>query len=89
MDWMTELSCLASRSATACPSSYLENASLRDFIVDYPGFAKINASIVHRFTPHLEAFVTVDNLTNRTSFEFDNSTPRTGRTSTFGLEVDF
>ena len=89
MDWMTELRCLASRSAPACPPSYLDDASLRDFIVDYPGFAKINASVVHRFSPCLEAFITLDNLTNRTAFEFDNSTPQTGRTTTFGLEVSF
>lgn len=89
MDWLTELRCLASRTTDACPPSYLDNASLRDFIVRYPGFAKINVSVVHSFSPHLDAFIAIDNLTNNTAFEFDNSAPQTGRTMTGGLEVRF
>jgi outer membrane receptor protein involved in Fe transport len=89
MDWLTELRCLASGTTDACPPSYLDKASLRDFIVRYPGFAKINVSVVHSFSPHLDAFIAVDNLTNNTAFEFDNSVPQTGRTMTGGLEVSF
>lgn len=89
MDWLPAFRCFASLSAPACPPSFLSSSSYRDFIVKYPGFAKFNASVKHRFNPRLEAFLTVDNLTNTTAFEFDNSEPLTGRTTMFGFEVTY
>lgn len=89
MDWLLTLRCLASLSTSACPESFLSTFSFRDFITDYPGFAKFNASVAHRFSPQLEAFVAIDNLTNNRAFEFDNSSPVVGRTTMFGIEVTY
>jgi iron complex outermembrane receptor protein len=89
MDWVVALRCFASGSAPACPPSFLESSSYRDFIVRYPGFAKFNASVEHRFNPQLEAFIAIDNLTNEIAFEFDNSSPLSGRTTMLGFEVTF
>jgi outer membrane receptor protein involved in Fe transport len=89
MDWLLTLRCLATLSTSACPASFLSTFSFRDFITDYPGFAKFNASVAHRFSPQLEAFVAIDNLTNNRAFEFDNSSPVVGRTTMFGVEVRY
>jgi len=88
-DWMLELRCLATRSAPACPESYLSTFSTRSFIVKYPGFAKLNASLTHRFNSELEAFLAIDNLTNNEAFEFDNSSTVVGRTTMVGLTVTY
>ncbi len=89
MDWVVALRCFASRSAPACPPSFLDNSSYRDFVVRYPGFAKFNASVAHRFNPRVEAFVAIDNLTNKLAFEFDNSSPLSGRTTMLGFGVTY
>ena len=89
MDWLLTLRCLATLSTSECPESFLSTFSFRDFITDYPGFAKFNASVAHRFSPQLEAFIAIDNLTNKSAFEFDNSSPVVGRTTMFGVEVTY
>jgi outer membrane receptor protein involved in Fe transport len=89
MDWVATLRCFASFSSADCPSSFLSESSTRDFIVKYPGFAKLNVSVTHRFTPRLEAFVTIDNLTNSNAFEADKSTPVVGRTTMVGFDTSF
>jgi outer membrane receptor protein involved in Fe transport len=89
MDWVPTLRCFASFSPSDCPSSFLTSSSYRDFIVRYPAFAKLNASVTHRFNPRFEAFLAIDNLTNQNAFEADNSTPVVGRTTMLGFDVTY
>lgn len=89
MDWVPALRCFASFSPSDCPSSFLTSSSYRDFIVRYPGFAKLNASVTHRFSPWFEAFLAIDNLTNQNAFEADNSTPVVGRTTMLGFDMTY
>jgi len=88
-DTLGEVRCLATFSQPACPASFLTTFSTRDFIVNYPGFAKLNASVSHRFNRRLEAFLSVDNLTNNESFEFYNASPVVGRTTMLGVELTY
>jgi iron complex outermembrane receptor protein len=60
--------------------------SNRDYIIAYPGFAKIHASISHSFTPTLTAFLSVENLTNNQAYENANTQTVFGRTTTLGLQ---
>ena len=59
--------------------------SNRDYIVRYPGFAKINASILHSVTSTFTAFLSVENLTNNEAHELGNGQPVFGRITTLGL----
>jgi outer membrane receptor protein involved in Fe transport len=88
-DWVAELKCLATGSAPACPESFLSTFSYREFLVKYPGFVKFNVGVTHRINPRLEAFLAIDNLTNKEAFEFDNSQPVIGRTTMFGFKVQY
>ncbi len=88
-DVLGELRCLATLASPECPESFLSTFSFRDFIVSYPGFAKFNASIAQRVRSNVEIFLSVDNLTNNKSFEFDNSVPVVGRTTMLGLEMTY
>jgi outer membrane receptor protein involved in Fe transport len=81
--------CLATLSDDVCPASFLSTFSTRAFNVTYPGFAKVNATVTHRFTPRLEAFVSVDNLTNNESYEFNNASPVMGRSTLVGLHLTY
>jgi outer membrane receptor protein involved in Fe transport len=88
-DVLGELRCLATFSAPECPESFLSTFSFRDFIMSYPGFAKLNASIAQRLRSNVEVFLSVENLTNNKAFEFDNSVPVVGRTTMLGFEVTY
>jgi outer membrane receptor protein involved in Fe transport len=61
----------------------------RDYIVEYPGFVKLNASVSQQFTKLVSAFVSIDNLANNEAFEFTNSTPVMGRITTVGLRFRY
>jgi outer membrane receptor protein involved in Fe transport len=89
VDGLAEYRCLASFTADACPASFLSTFSTRDFNITYPGFAKVNAMVSHRFTRQFEAFVSVDNLTNNESYEFSNASPVVGRTTTVGIQLTY
>jgi outer membrane receptor protein involved in Fe transport len=61
----------------------------RDYVTTYPGLVKLNASLIQQFTPLLSAFVSVENLTNNEKHEISNLNPVTGRSSTFGLRLQY
>jgi outer membrane receptor protein involved in Fe transport len=61
----------------------------RDYIVNYPSFAKVNATFTQRFTRQFEAFVSVDNLTNNEAFEDLNSFPVIGRSTMVGIHASY
>ena len=88
-DFLATYRCLATFTADVCPASFLSTFSLRPFTIAYPGFAKVNATVAHRFTQQLEAFVSIDNLTNNESYEFANSSPVMGRTTMLGIHVSY
>ena len=88
-DFLTLYRCVATFSPDDCPASFLNSFSLRGFVIPYPGYAKINATISHQITPRLEAFVSIDNLTNKEAYEPDNDVAVVGRTTTLGLHVSY
>jgi outer membrane receptor protein involved in Fe transport len=59
--------------------------TFRDYIVEYPSFVRVNATIARQITPMLSGFISLDNLTNDTSFELDNLSPVVGRIATAGI----
>jgi outer membrane receptor protein involved in Fe transport len=88
-DVLSEFRCLATLSEEACPAEFLSSYSTRVFRVPYPAFAKVNATITHRFTPQFEAYLSVDNLANNESYEFSNALPVMGRTTMVGLHFTY
>jgi len=61
----------------------------RDYIVDYPGFTKVNAAIDQRLTAQLSAFISVDNLTNNLALEAYNVGTVQGRLTSVGVQVRY
>jgi iron complex outermembrane receptor protein len=59
----------------------------RDYVVEFPGFAKINLTVTQRFTRQIRGVLSVDNLTNNTAFEGFNTQPIMGRIMMAGLEA--
>jgi outer membrane receptor protein involved in Fe transport len=58
----------------------------RAYIVRYPGFAKVNATISQDITRVLSGFLSVENLTNNQAHEFFNGIPVMGRITTVGFQ---
>jgi outer membrane receptor protein involved in Fe transport len=81
--------CLASFTTAACPASFLSTFTLRDFIRPYPAFTKLNAAITQRVARQLEAFISVDNLTDSYAYEGSDISPVIGRTVMFGVHVTY
>jgi outer membrane receptor protein involved in Fe transport len=61
----------------------------RDYLVEFPGFAKINASVVQRITPLVSGFLAIDNLTDNDAQEYINFNPVIGRITTVGLSFRY
>jgi outer membrane receptor protein involved in Fe transport len=59
------------------------------YIVNYPGFAKINATFSQQITRQIGGFIAIDNLTNNQAYEGSNSAPVIGRTTMAGLRANF
>ncbi len=59
--------------------------SFRDYILGYPGFVKVNASVSREIGRLVSAFVSVDNLTSNESYELYTINPVMGRITTIGL----
>jgi outer membrane receptor protein involved in Fe transport len=59
----------------------------RDYLVEYPGFVKINLNASRRLGRALELFVSIENLNNSHAAEFSNSIPILGRTTMFGFRA--
>jgi outer membrane receptor protein involved in Fe transport len=89
MDYLALYRCLATFTADACPASFLSTFSFRAFNTRYPSFAKVNATVAHRFTRQFEMFVSADNLTNNESYEAGNSLPVMGRTTMVGVHLTY
>ncbi len=64
-------------------------ATRRDYIIAYPGFVKVNATVSQELTPRVSGFVSFDNLTNNQAFEPNNSLTVLGRISTVGLRLHY
>jgi outer membrane receptor protein involved in Fe transport len=62
--------------------------SQRDYIAAYPGFAKFNAAIAQSLTPTLSAFLSVENIANNQEYEYADTQPVFGRTTTLGLRFN-
>ena len=61
----------------------------RDYVVDFPGFAKVNATLTQRLTRKVDGFVSVENLTNNQAFEGGNIIPVMGRITMVGLHAAY
>jgi outer membrane receptor protein involved in Fe transport len=86
-DQLALFSCFA--GTQSCPASFDETGSTRDFIVTYPGFAKLNVSVTHQIAPQIDGIVSIDNLTNNTAYEGSNILAVRGRLTSVGLEARF
>jgi outer membrane receptor protein involved in Fe transport len=58
----------------------------RSYIVSYPSFVKLNATVSQQLTPTVSGFLAIDNLTDNRTHEFSFG-PVMGRISTIGLRV--
>lgn len=88
-DFLMLYRCVATFSANDCPASFLDSFSLRGFVIPYPAYTKINATISQRITSQLEAFLSIDNLTNKEAYEPNNDVAVVGRTTTLGLHLSY
>jgi outer membrane receptor protein involved in Fe transport len=61
----------------------------RDWLLRYPGFVKLHATLAQQLTEHLSALLAVDNLANTQAYELDNSGPVMGRITTIGLRFQY
>jgi outer membrane receptor protein involved in Fe transport len=59
------------------------------YLVGYPAFFKVNASITQQLTRLFAVFVSVDNLTNNDVHEYLNLNPVMGRLTTVGLRLRY
>ena len=64
-------------------------ATERGFLVRFPALQKINANVVQQLTKTVAGFVNVDNLTNNTKHEVDNTGPVMGRTTSVGVRLEY
>ena len=64
-------------------------ANPRDYVINYPGYAKVNATVAQRVTRSVDAFLSVDNLTNKEAYEESNVVPVIGRVTMVGLHVGY
>jgi outer membrane receptor protein involved in Fe transport len=72
-----------------CPDSFVTTGSTKEFLVEYPSFAKFNVSITQRLTHQLEASLAIDNLTNNQAYEGGSLLPIMGRLTMLGLHVTY
>ncbi len=64
-------------------------ATTRDYLVAYPHFVKVNATISQQLTPQLSAFVSMDNLTNNEAYESNNVAAVVGRSTILGARLSY
>lgn len=63
--------------------------SNREYLIPYPGFAKVSLSVSQQFASKAWGYLTVSNLTNNDAFESTNSTPVIGRLTVLGIRVKY
>jgi outer membrane receptor protein involved in Fe transport len=61
--------------------------ALKDYLIAYPGFVKLNATISQQLTRSVSSFIRVENVTNSSAFEVNSSVEVMGRITTIGLRV--
>jgi outer membrane receptor protein involved in Fe transport len=61
----------------------------RGYLVDFPGFVKVNAGISQQITPMVSGFFAADNLTNSHAHELSSTSTVTGRITTIGLRLHY
>jgi outer membrane receptor protein involved in Fe transport len=61
----------------------------RNYLISYPGFAKLSAGVTQRLSRTLSGFVLLDNASNNEAYEFWNANPVMGRTATVGLQFQY
>src|SRR5207247_8953401 len=61
----------------------------RDYIIAYPGFVKLNASVSQTFSRLLSGFIAIDNVTNNYAYERYNFSPVMGRITTIGMRFQY
>lgn len=83
-DYLAEFGCFG--ETVACPASFLDSGTTRDFIVDYPGFTKVSAAITQQIMPQLSGTLSVKNLTNNLSYENFNLNPVRGRLTSVAFQ---
>jgi iron complex outermembrane receptor protein len=61
----------------------------RDYLIEYPSFVKVNASVSQQVTARTLGFVSIQNVTNSRAHEFFDFYPVTGRISTVGFRLQY
>lgn len=61
----------------------------RDYIIDFPGFVKIGASLSQRLTSRIQGFVSAQNLTGKEAYEGSNTVAVMGRMTSVGLQLRY
>lgn len=61
----------------------------RDYIVNYPGFIKVSATLSQAITTQLTGFISAKNLTNNIAYEGLNNYAVLGRLTTLGLQLRY
>jgi len=61
----------------------------RTWLMAYPGFVKLNATLTQQVTRQISGFLSVDNLTNNQAYELNNVSTVMGRITTVGLRVQY
>jgi outer membrane receptor protein involved in Fe transport len=64
-------------------------SSPRGYIISYPGFVKVNASVAQRVTSYLDALLTVENLNNSEAHEYWNGYAVVGRLTMLGVRANW
>ncbi len=59
----------------------------RNYIIAYPGFVKMSATVSQQITSVASGFISVDNLTNNHAFELTDFSPVMGRMTMAGLRI--
>ncbi len=80
-DFFSQLSCFG--GTAPC------RVSSRDYIIAYPGFTKLNASVFQQLGPFLSGYISLDNLTNNHAVERNDQNTIRGRVTTVGLRFQY
>jgi iron complex outermembrane receptor protein len=80
-DWLAESRC-SGGTGPCQPTS-------RDYIVAYPSFVRVNASVFQEITRRVSGFISADNVTNNRAYEMDNFGPVMGRVTTVGAKWQY
>lgn len=64
-------------------------ASFRGYQTSLRPYAKVNLMLSHDIAPAVGGFISVENLTNNTADEINNSVPAEGRLTTVGVRITY